>query len=677
MAAADASLRGQTATLGLTRLDVNRRLQATQGSDPVSGNRIELETFTMRLNEFGRGLLVAGLIWSVTAAAWAVPYAANVRNTGGTNWEFVLNEAASNVTITRDGGNAIDLGAIGVGRHTFNMGGFSTWSIAVTQDTPVAAWSEIGDAEANQFQHFEQPVSVAVNSNPANGAYFGTIYVVNSRENATGSGRDMAEGIYAHTSDRIGVDLFTDNTFTPTLSFDNSWARKPGFTTAVSTSNSPWKIELDDAGNIVIADWTDSNGGVKYTTRDLVSGGALLAGDGGTAPNNSGRTGGWKNGSGAPVHGSIASDFRVEGVIGQAGFKIWAIDEDLQPDLNPDPVSATGNLLWRWDVDGTIGYDQSPVMERNLLATGTNPLPKTTDERLNWQGTNAGTAANLHYSNATNKYYLTEYRSDGNQAGLIVLDATGTLLWSSLQWSINNNMDGHSTLATGGTGCVGASCSIQDAFRGVGTGVSVSPDGKYLFVQNRDFGDVYQTTNPIFTTNNPELNGEVKIIPLDANGLPDIQFTGTDITNMAAIDYGSSVVTGSSSNNSNNRDVAVDAAGNVYIVDPNDTVERMKVYTPGGATIATTTATSFTVVPIVDVIPGDHNLDGTVDAADYVTWRKQNPLATNTHQGYVDWVVNFGESQAGAGGSTAVPEPASIAIVFVGLVGFALSRRGR
>jgi hypothetical protein len=639
----------------------------------------------MRRNRIVLLLAALGTIWSATAPAWAVPYAANVRNLGSGDFQFVLNENASNVTVLRDG-NPFDMGALAPGRHTFSMSGFSSWEIKVTQDTPVAPWTQIGDAETNNHQHFEQPVSVAVNTNPAHAEYFGMIYVMNSRANASTSGRDMGEGAYSLTADRKGVVLWDSGTYFDVPFYnDAALARKPGYTTAVATTNSPWRIELDNAGNLIIADWTDSNGGVKYTTKDLVSGGPLLAGDGNADPANiSGRTGGWKNPGGQPVHGSIASDFRVEGTIGQSDFKIWAIDEDLQPNLNPDPAAgtATGNLLWRWDIGNTaLPYASSPVMERNLLTTGANPLGTTSDGRLNWQGTNAGTAANMHYSDATGNYYLVEYRSDGNQAGLIVLDgATGALEWSSLEWSIANNLDGHTGVATGGTGCVGATCTIQDAFRGIGSGVSVSPDGKYLFVQNRDFGDAYQASNPIFTTNNPELNGEVKIIPLDPNGLPNIQLTGTDITNMASIDYGSSVVVGSTSNNSQNRDVAVDAAGNVYIVDPNDTVERMKVFTPGGATIATTTATTFSVAPIVDDIPGDHNLDGTVDAADYVMWKKLNPAGTSLDAGYVDWKTHFGESleEGGGSGGLGVPEPGTIAMLLVAIVGLGLqSRRGR
>lgn len=83
-------------------------------------------------------------------------------------------------------------------------------------------------------------------------------------------------------------------------------------------------------------------------------------------------------------------------------------------------------------------------------------------------------------------------------------------------------------------------------------------------------------------------------------------------------------------------------------------------------------------VPEPEGIPGDHNLDGTVDAADYVTWRKLNPGGTTSDQGYVDWKTHFDESQPGAGGGGgSVPEPGSVMLMLVGLVGLALNRRGR
>jgi hypothetical protein len=72
---------------------------------------------------------------------------------------------------------------------------------------------------------------------------------------------------------------------------------------------------------------------------------------------------------------------------------------------------------------------------------------------------------------------------------------------------------------------------------------------------------------------------------------------------------------------------------------------------------------------------GDYNNDGSVDAADYVVWRKNG---INGQQGYNDWRTNFGRT-TGSGGaltSAAVPEPASIACLWVaGLL--VLSRRWR
>jgi hypothetical protein len=63
----------------------------------------------------------------------------------------------------------------------------------------------------------------------------------------------------------------------------------------------------------------------------------------------------------------------------------------------------------------------------------------------------------------------------------------------------------------------------------------------------------------------------------------------------------------------------------------------------------------------VPSLPGDFNHDGTVDAADYVVWRK-NPSGVYTQDDYNTWRTHFGQT-AGSGSSAnangAVPEPAS------------------
>ena len=82
-------------------------------------------------------------------------------------------------------------------------------------------------------------------------------------------------------------------------------------------------------------------------------------------------------------------------------------------------------------------------------------------------------------------------------------------------------------------------------------------------------------------------------------------------------------------------------------------------------------------------LPGDYNRNGTVDAADYVVWRKNNGTTNalpNDPTGgtigtaqYNQWHAHFGQTAGGGSGtsaSTAVPEPATV--VLVGLESFAM-----
>jgi hypothetical protein len=70
-------------------------------------------------------------------------------------------------------------------------------------------------------------------------------------------------------------------------------------------------------------------------------------------------------------------------------------------------------------------------------------------------------------------------------------------------------------------------------------------------------------------------------------------------------------------------------------------------------------------------LTGDHNGDGVVDAADYVTWRKTSP---GNAQGYNDWQQNFGASSPGSGSFSNVPEPASCTAILFGFISIQLSR---
>jgi probable HAF family extracellular repeat protein len=83
--------------------------------------------------------------------------------------------------------------------------------------------------------------------------------------------------------------------------------------------------------------------------------------------------------------------------------------------------------------------------------------------------------------------------------------------------------------------------------------------------------------------------------------------------------------------------------------------------------------------------PGDFNLDGMVDAADYIIWRK-NPGGIYTPDDFTTWRANFGQSFSFATGSgatgsasastSAVPEPSWIALTLSGVCSVA-GLRGR
>jgi probable HAF family extracellular repeat protein len=74
-------------------------------------------------------------------------------------------------------------------------------------------------------------------------------------------------------------------------------------------------------------------------------------------------------------------------------------------------------------------------------------------------------------------------------------------------------------------------------------------------------------------------------------------------------------------------------------------------------------------------MPGDFNHDGTVDAADYVVWRKGILVAT-TQENYNLWRTHFGQT-TGSGGlaGAGVPEPATLVMLVLAATGCGFSGR--
>lgn len=91
-------------------------------------------------------------------------------------------------------------------------------------------------------------------------------------------------------------------------------------------------------------------------------------------------------------------------------------------------------------------------------------------------------------------------------------------------------------------------------------------------------------------------------------------------------------------------------------------------------------ATAGQIILNVDAgLDGDWNEDGVVDAADYVTWRK-DPANNGGPGGYTTWQQNFGDSNLGSGGQNAdgaVPEPATMLLLVWAIAGLAAPSVGR
>lgn len=140
-----------------------------------------------------------------------------------------------------------------------------------------------------------------------------------------------------------------------------------------------------------------------------------------------------------------------------------------------------------------------------------------------------------------------------------------------------------------------------------------------------------------------------------------------------------------------------DSGGPMFMYDLNEDIWRIVGVTRGGDGMGAGAAgTGFVEISndvrvqkvanwirqiIVPPLPGDHNGDGNVDAADYVLWRKNPGAHGGNPAGYLVWRANFGASSIYGSGSLelagVVPEPAAVTMFVLGLPFLSRHRRGR
>lgn len=467
-----------------------------------------------------------GILHGLTTSVQSAPYASGI-SIDNTAVSFILNEPADTLAVSINGGPFTLLDGSTKGLKTFNLGSASdTFSISAFKNDSVGYTIPTGgtiataanglsqptaeggfrllSSDTDTLVRFNSPRGVTVATNP-NNLQFGTTYISNSTAGTTsGVVRTLGDGLYALKADQR--DAFGNG----------DTAIVTGFETGTNSTNSPFRLTVGGDHNVYVADWSDLYGGVYRMSPTLTNSTQVFAGVGGPTTLPFGQN-----------HGSVGAVY-VSGAA--AGLTVYTIDEDLTSSQFGGPSTTDRNSLWQYNVgESAVPYSETPTKLAGALL-------------------NLGSVVNDMDRGLNGNFYLSQFRSNGLEGGIIVLSPDGSAeLFNSLTASkiLLNNPD------------------ATDIFRNV-RGVAVSLDQTYLAAMLN--------------------NSDVAIMPLDANGIPLL-------ANRMVIN------TGADSNLA--RDIAFDAAGNIHYVSEGQGLYR--VLSPGGITAATTswdgTAYNFVLVP--------------------------------------------------------------------------------
>lgn len=298
------------------------------------------------------------------------------------------------------------------GGGTTTAGETYGFRILAEKTTGYADYTQVNDINLPHFQ-FESPRGgVAAISDPESDL-LGLIYVMNTRDSATATGRAMAAGIYAFYPDGSDPVGFRDTPATGGVDWTGS------------NFSSPFKAQVGPDNKLYIPDFSDPHSGLWRADTDL-------AGNFTEILDNTGRDG---DGLVGTLHGSVSAVYVEES---GTDLNIYWQDEDL-PIVGG--TSDGRRSIWTITVNDSTTF---PVTTGNTVAIDENDFashPLYDDNNNGGLGMFVNDSGGGLTKDADGNWWLAQYRAGGTDWPCLMKfnPAGDTMLWDS---------------RTGGTGAV-------------------------------------------------------------------------------------------------------------------------------------------------------------------------------------------------------------------------------
>ena len=486
------------------------------------------------------------------AGACAAPYAAAVKVTGD-QVTFILNEMADAVKVVFDGGpTTLVIGTTPepAGAKSFSKAGFSTFQIEVEKNAAPGWKSGVLQpisVDSNDLVKFANGRGVAINKFPETGANFGRIYAaVGTPGDAAPSvtppvtpRTGMGEGIYGLNPDFSTTSLGTAP-LTGGIVFEPNTSTATADLLAINGTDSPYRLVVGPGGDLFISDFSKTKGTVWKTNADVADGKNIFDGPTGSVYPIGGVTG--TNG----LHGSIAAAV-VTGSEAGNDLQVWVVDQDLQ--TNKTTATQTmRNSIWKWD----MAADPLPMVNAPVLFTSTAPGVGPNDAGIGF----AAQTTDLTRS-VDGTFYKLQRRAAGIESAVFAINALGVPVPS------------HPTITASGS---------RDAFRAAsGETTALDP---FLEAVACDISS----------------DNWLAILRRADNAISLVR------ADLGVLDFSSHILLYPTPTTVAGRDIAFDAAGNLYVLSSGQAL--LRVYAPGGHTRATTTSSgTFEITTLTPPVP--------------------------------------------------------------------------